>query len=139
MATLAEAVRELERLKHQRAVWMQTVEHLSIFIDQEVQPAQKGISAEGCIHSTVPQPVIQEFIDRINEEEIEPLNQQIEAIESMNVEEEETEDEGPEGKANEKPKRETTKEKNSRPAARKTGRKIRSLSKPPGRKAQGAG
>ena len=85
--TLAEAVKELERYKHERAVWMETVEHLSRFVGNELKNADAGIVAEGCVVNPVPEPVVKEFIQYINANEIDPLNKQIEALEGLAVQE----------------------------------------------------
>ena len=85
--TLAAAVKELEKFKHARSIWMETVEHLSRFVGSELKNADSAIVAEGCVVSTVPEPVIREFIQYINVNEIDPLNKQIEALEGLTVEE----------------------------------------------------
>ena len=140
--TVAETVRELERLKHQRAVWMETVEHLSRFIDRESRQADHGIAAEGCITSAVPQEVVSEFIDRINDDEIDPLNQEINALENLHVEEDENDPEGdPSQKKSPKAKAGQIKKgdvQGSGPKKRTTGR-IRKVARTPGRKSQGVG
>lgn len=92
--TVAETVRELERLKHQRAVWMDMIERLARCVDKESKKADHGIAAEGCVTNPVPQKVVREFIDRINDEEIEPLNQQILSLENLSVKEEGEEEDG---------------------------------------------
>ena len=139
--TVAETVKELERLKHQRAVWMETVEHLSKFIDKESKHADHGIAAEGCVHSSVPQEVVREFIGRIEDEEIEPLNQEIGALENLYVEEEENGEEG-DPVQEEGGKEKTSKSKKGVLQGR--GKKkgpttgVRRLARPPNRKSQGA-
>ena len=135
--TVAEIVKELEQLKHRRAVWMEMVEHLSKSIDQEVQPAQQAIVAEGCVISPVPQSVIREFIDDINESEIDPLNETIDDLEVMGVKE--TNNDEPESPkpARSKAKKETK----VRPKAVQAGKRIRAVPKPSGsarRDAKGA-
>lgn len=137
--TVAETVKELERLKHQRAVWMETVEHLSKFIDKESRQADHGIAAEGCIHASVPQDVVREFIDLINDEEIEPLNQEIGALENLHVEEEEN---GEEGDPDEEESRKKEKGKSKKGVLQGRGKKkgptagVRRLARPPKRKSQ---
>jgi hypothetical protein len=140
--TVAETVSELERLKHQRAVWMEIVEFLSRFVDKESRKADHGIDAEGCISSPVPQEAVREFIDRINEEEIEPLNQEIGALENLYVEEDEN---GPEGDPSQK-KSQKEKKGQSKKGVIKTGSKetgstarVRTLTRASGRKDQGVG
>ena len=94
--TIIEAMKELENLRHYRAVWMETVEHLARFMDKDTKKADQGISAEGCVENKVPQSVLQEFIDYINNESIKPLNVKIGAIEKLKVME--TKDENTEKK-----------------------------------------
>jgi hypothetical protein len=131
--TVAEAVRELERLTHEREIWMDIVEYLSRCLDHEA-PSGKANAyitvREG--GAKVPQVMVEKFIDRINGEEIDPLNIAIEELEGLNVYEE-TDDEDPnkatKGKAN-KPA--------NKPATRKSRKGIRAVPKPPGIKAQGS-
>ena len=94
--TLAEAVEALEQLKYQRAVWSEIVEHLARFIDAEVQEADHGIVADGCVSQHVPQEVVSEFVDMINDGKIDPLNEAIDELEGLHVVSEETEEDGPE-------------------------------------------
>jgi hypothetical protein len=132
--TLADAVRELERLRHARAVWMETVEHLSRFVGNELKNADASIVAEGCIVSSVPEPVVKEFIHYINTDEIEPLNQEIEALESLTVQE--TKHEDPETPSNDGKPPQAQKEQGPAPIG--PGKKLRAVSGAPGPKAQGA-
>lgn len=139
--TVAETVKELERLKHQRAVWMETVEHLSKCVDKESKDADHGIPAEDCISGTVPQNVIREFIDLINDEEIDPLNREIEALENLHVEEE---DNGEEGDPDKKESSKKEKGKGKKGVLQGRGKKkgsttgVRRLARPPKRKGQGS-
>lgn len=140
--TVAETVRELERLKHQRAVWMEIVDQLSKFVDKESRQADHGIAAEGCIQTTVPQETIVEFIDLINDGEIEPLNQEIAALENLQVEEEENDEEGDPGAEKAKPaKKSQSKKGRLQAGGKKKGgpARVRKLGRPPGRKNQGVG
>jgi len=140
--TVAETVQELERLKHQRAVWMETVEHLSKFIDRESRHADHGIAAEGCITSAVPQEVVSEFIERINDDEIDPLNHEIGALENLHVEEDEDGPKGdPDQKKSPKAKKGQVKKRNTQGGSKKkrTPGRIRKVARPPGRKSQSAG
>jgi len=138
--TVAETVVELERLKHQRAVWMETVEHLSKCVDRESKVADHGIPAEDCVSSVVPQDVVREFIDLINDEEIDPLNQEIEALENLHVEE----DDGEEGDPGKKESSKKEKGKRKKGVLQGRGKKkgptggVRRLARPPKRKGQGA-
>jgi len=134
--TLAAAVQELERLKHSRAIWLETVEHLAKFVDQEVRTAEQAIAAEGCVESRVPQPVIKEFIAYINQEEIEPLNEKIEEIESLTVTETKTNDPKIKESSN---RTQAQPEANEGPKIGAGGKKLRTISGHPGRKAQGVG
>jgi hypothetical protein len=94
--TLAEAVEALEQLKYQRAVWSEIVDHLARFVGDEVQIADHGIVAEGCVHPTVPQGVVGEFVEMINDGRIDPLNEAIDELEGLQVvTTEETEEDGP--------------------------------------------
>jgi len=86
-STLAEAVQELERFKQQRAVWMEVVDHLSKFVDDEVEQAQQPLHADGCVSQNVPQDVIAEIINSINEETVAPLNDGVYSLENLQVEE----------------------------------------------------
>jgi len=132
--TLANAVKELERLKHSRAVWLETVEHLSRFLDREVRTAEQGIVADGCVVNRVPQPVIREFIDYINQENIDPLNERIEAIEQLTVMETKDNDSKEQHEGGEvRPKA------NEGPKIGSSRKKLRTLPNDPGRKAQGGG
>jgi hypothetical protein len=93
--TLAEVNKRLELLKHKRAVWLEVVDHLSTCLDQEIKQAGRGIKADDCVNPTVPQPLIRGFVDEINENEIDPLNAEIEELENLFVyepKEKETED-----------------------------------------------
>ena len=83
--SFAEAMKELESLKHARAVWMEIVEHLSKCLDREVKIAENNIFAEGCVADRVPQAVIKDFIRDINEGNIDPLNEKIDSIENLTV------------------------------------------------------
>ena len=133
--TVAEAARELERLKHLRAVWMEMVEHLSKFVDQEVRRSEHCVVAEGCIENKVPQSVVKEFIAYINDQEIDPLNKKIEEIESLTVTE--TKNNEPKKKGPIRPQDAT--QTNKGPKASPGGKELGSLPGHPGRKAQGAG
>jgi hypothetical protein len=136
--TVAQAAKELERFKHERAVWMETVEHLSKFIDQEVRLAEQGIAATGCVENKVPQSIIKEFILYINEQEIEPLNVKIEEIENLTIVEtkngnqETKEAAGPIRAQVNPPAHEGSKVSTG-------GKKLRTLSGHPGRKIQSPG
>jgi hypothetical protein len=140
--TVAETVLELERLKHQRAVWMEIVEHLSKHIDREGRQANHGIKAEDCIKNVVPQSMVQEFINLVNEGEIDPLNQEIGALENLNVEEEE---DGPKGdpgkKEGAKKKKGPGKKSNTQRGgeAKRNPSRLRKVPRPPRRKNQGVG
>lgn len=139
--TVAETVRELERLKHQRSVWMETVEHLSKFIDKESRHADHGISAEGCIHTPVPQDVVLEFIERINDEEIEPLNQEIGVLENLYVEEDDGEKGDPGKKKNVKEEKGKGKKGVIQKGSKKKGSTagVRRIARPAKRKNQSIG
>lgn len=140
--TVAETVNELERLKHQRAVWMEIVEHLSKHVDKESKNADHGIAAEDCIASVVPQGVVKEFVDLINDEEIDPLNQEIDALENLYVEEEENGPEGDPGKKKgAKKKKGPLKKGGTQGSGKKKGSpaRLRKVPRPPGRKNQGVG
>jgi hypothetical protein len=139
--TVAETVQELERLKHLRAVWMETVEFLSRCVDKESRKADHGIIAEGCVSSTVPQNIVQEFLDQINEEEIDPLNIEIGALENLFVEEanDGTEPEDQNKKAKPKTEKGTLKKRKSKGSSKTPGSsgRVRTISRPTGHKAQG--
>jgi hypothetical protein len=140
--TVAETVIELERLKHQRAVWMEIVEHLSKTVDKESKNADHGIQAEDCIASVVPQEVVKEFIELINDEEIEPLNQEIGSLENLNVEEEKDGPKGdPDKKKGTKKKKGPNKKSGTQGGSQKKGvpARLRKVPRTPGRKAQGIG
>lgn len=132
--TVAEAAKELELLKHERAVWMEIVEHLSRFVDQEVRAAEVRIVAEGCVENKVPQSVITEFIQYINDQEVDPLNEQIEGIEGLVVTE--TKRNEPKAKGAIKPKASNQTDQGAKPGP--SGKKLRTISSHPGRKAQGS-
>lgn len=142
MPTVAEAFMELERLKHERAVWMEVAEFLSRFVDHEVSKADHKIKAEGCIRPEVSQKLISEFVDSINEQEIDPLNDRIQTLESLGVEEQE-DDREEEGEAN-------SRKESKKAAPRKAGgkarakperakKRIRAVPRPTKPKASGSG
>ena len=143
MSTVAQTMRELEELKHERAVWMELVEHLSRFVDHEVKQADSKIVAEGCISPHVPQELVQRFIDSINENEIEPLNESISALENLGVEQEDEQEEADE----EKPaRRKKAGKANAGKEAGKSGKgnrrakkQIRAVPKPSKTRSQNAG
>lgn len=135
MATLAEMMQELEQLRHSRAVWMETVEHLAQFIDKDTVKADRGIHAEGCSVNPVPQTVVREFIGYINQQEIAPLNKKIEAIESLSIVETKN-DKDPKGKAG-TTRGHAEKKTDGGPKIGGSGKEIRAVPKLPGIKAQG--
>jgi hypothetical protein len=121
---------------------MEMVEHLSKFVDQEVQKAEHGITAEGCIVTPVPQCVVQDFIDSINEQEIEPLNDQIEELEGLNVLEETDDGSDPGGEARpEEAQKADGGSKNPKAGGPigQSRKRIRAVPKPNGPKAQSSG
>ena len=135
--TVAEAVKELARLRNEREIWMDIVEYLSRCIDRE-SPSGKANNyitvREG--GNRVPQDMVVAFVENINEERIDPLNQTIGELEGLSVYEE-TEDDGP------KTKKKSPSKKINRQAAKSkaggTGKRIRAIPKPAGPKAQSAG
>lgn len=84
---LAEALQELEECRQRRAVWYDVVAFLSKFIDEEVREAGQGIVAEGCIGKLVPQGVLKDIVEGIEDEKIEPLNEAIGGLENLQVKE----------------------------------------------------
>lgn len=82
--TLSEALSQVESLKYSKAIWLEVIEHLRIFVDDEVRKAKKGIASDGRV---VPQSIIKEFVDRVLFEELEPLSQKIVSLEKLSVEE----------------------------------------------------
>jgi len=135
MATLAEVLRELENLRHHRAVWMELVEHLSKFVDQEVRHADQAIPAEGCVVSKVPQPIVKEFLDYINHNEITPLNIRIDEIENLGVTE--TKDDNPENQEKDTPAGKAKGKGNKAAKTPPAPKGIRVIAKPLGHKIQG--
>ena len=99
--TFSEALQKLEESKHQRAVWNEMVDFLSRFVDSEVTAAEQGIGAEDCVEKVVPQAQITAIINYIDEEHIAPLDEEIAALEQLQVVE--TEDDDSEEKAQPKP------------------------------------
>jgi len=141
--TVAEAMRELEQLKHGRAIWQETVEHLSKFVDKEVRQAEHGIVAEGCSINPVPQDAVREFINIIEEDEIEPLNTQIAALESLSVEEtkdDPTDDDGEKEAPSGKEEKEASSGEGKKGDSQKAvpAKRLRTVPRGPGRKAQGS-
>jgi hypothetical protein len=136
--TVAEALKELSRLRNEREIWMDIVEYLSRCIDRE-SPSGKANAyitvREG--GNRVPQDMVVGFVENINEERIDPLNQMIEELESLNVYEE-TEDDGPEGKKKKTPSKKANKQA-AKPKAGSTRKRIRAIPKPAGPKAQSTG
>jgi hypothetical protein len=94
--SLAEVVDKIENLKHSRAIWLEVLDHLRIFVVDEVHKVVKGIESNG---RPVPQSVVKEFVDRILAEEIGPMDHQIQVLEELSVEEKRN-DEGKSAKKN---------------------------------------
>ena len=139
MSTVAETLRELESLKHDRAIWMDVVEFLSKCVDHEVKPADNVIKAADCMTTIVPQSTIQSVIDRINEEEIDPLNERIHALENLGVEQEENDEE--KSTRDKTAKKASTGKKVGKAGkqARSTKKRIRAVPRPPKQKSEHAG
>jgi len=91
--TLAEAMRKLEDSKYRRVVWNEIVRIISQFVDSETRKADSGIGADGCTSQVVPQEIIQQVIDEVNVEKIEPLEEYISYFENLTVEETDVEQE----------------------------------------------
>ena len=136
MATLSELMRDLERLRHSRAVWMETLEHLAQFLDKDTIKADRGIRAEGCSVNPVPQAVVREFVSYINQQEIAPLNQQIDTIENLNIMETSNDQNDPQGKDSPRSKN-TAPEAKPGPKIGSIGKTIRAIPKSTGGKASG--
>lgn len=83
--TLAEAFQNLQEVKQELAVWNELVDYLSQHVDWEVQPADKVITAEGCVVRHVPQDVIREIIQRLESDYVKPLMEKIQDLESVQV------------------------------------------------------
>lgn len=133
--TVAEAVKELDKLRNEREIWMDIVEYLSRCIDRE-SPSGKANAfitvREG--GTKVPQPMVEDFVRNINEDKIDPLNSSIEELEGFNVYEETNDNEPTRKKTKSKANKQATKPKVG--GARK---KIRAVPKPPGTKAESSG
>ena len=83
MATLQEALRTLDRLKHEQAVWFEVVEFLSKFVDSDMRAADAHIESPEA--GQVPQQVIADTIKTINKEKINPLGEKIDTVSNINV------------------------------------------------------
>lgn len=87
MRSLVEAVKELERLKEELAVWSEIMEHLRTFVDSDVALAKAGIAIEKNSRRLVPQQVVVEIAHRITTEKIAPISGQIYELEQLQVSE----------------------------------------------------
>ena len=90
--TVAEALRGLEIHKLERVVWMEVVNFLSAFVDEEVRKANRLMGADDCLAETVPQDLIKALIKEVNDKRIAPLNQKVDALEGLQVQEETNDD-----------------------------------------------
>lgn len=118
--TLGEMLQELEQHRYDAAVWAMLVNKLCTYLDQDKhRQADAGLKVKGCSETYVPASVFERIIERLNEEEIEPLNEKIADIEGFSVE-------SNDGDKEERGKKTGAKDK---VAKRKGGRKGRTRSK----------
>lgn len=87
MKSLVEAVKELELLKEQLAVWSEVMDHLSTFVDSDVALAKAGIAIEKNSKRIVPQHVVVEIARSITTEKIAPISGKILELEQLPVSE----------------------------------------------------
>ena len=90
---LKEVLKRLDQQRFTLSVWQEVINHLSKTVSVGETQASEAIVAENCSATTVPEDVVQQVIDSIMEKEVNPLIQQIEAVENLTVEEETTNDE----------------------------------------------
>jgi hypothetical protein len=127
--TLAEAFDKVEKLRHTRSIWLEVVDHLRAFVDDEVRKASKGISSDG---KMVPQQIVREFITGVLTTELHPLNEQIEHLENLYVEEK-VHDKVEQHEANAKESSEGTKEEGKAPDQTNRPAGKRTISSPKGK------
>lgn len=84
--TLAEAIQMLNEYKYRRAIWMEVVNFLARYVDDEVSQAEAVMQTEDCLEVKVPQEFIYRIIEDINKKHIAPLSAQIEDVEGCSVE-----------------------------------------------------
>ena len=82
--TLADLMAELNECRHQQQIYMELVNFLSTFVDDEVQRAERSMVTDGL--GRVPTELVQQAIDVLNEERIDPLTEKIESIQAIDVE-----------------------------------------------------
>lgn len=82
--TLADLVAELNECRHRQQIYMELTGFLSTFVDDEVQQAERSMVTDGL--GKVPSGLIQEAIDVLNEERIDPLTEKIESIQAIDIE-----------------------------------------------------
>lgn len=86
--TLAEAMKELESQRQERAIWSEIENHLAGFLDHEtLGNSDRGVPTEGCVAPHVPQDVLKAFLQRMKESEIDPLEKKIRGLENLKIEE----------------------------------------------------
>lgn len=84
-----EVMKRLEYYRYELAVWSNIESHLCSLIDRDDhRVSNAALQVAGCSEAYVPQDIVQGVIDRIREEEIEPLTGKITEIESLSVEDE---------------------------------------------------
>jgi len=84
---LKEVLKRLDEQKFTLAVWQEIINHLSKTVSVGETQATEAIGTENCSAPIVPEVIVQQVIDHIIDKEVNPLVQQIEAVENLTVEE----------------------------------------------------
>jgi hypothetical protein len=84
MSTLAEALAKLNGAKHRQQIYMELVNFLSKFVEDEVHKPDVTMVTEGL--GAVPQDLLREVLDELNKDRIDPLSEMIESIQGLSVE-----------------------------------------------------
>jgi chromatin remodeling complex protein RSC6 len=91
--TLAEVLQKLEKLKYELSVWTLLENKLCPYLDMDKhRRAEAGLRVTGCSEDRVPVEVFERIIETIRSENINPIADQIEEIEQLNVQESEEEE-----------------------------------------------
>jgi len=83
--TFQEAFQKLEDGRLRRAVWTQIVDFLGRCVSSEVKEARDKIVPDGCIAKEVPEELIREILQEIEADKIAPLDEEIGALETLEV------------------------------------------------------
>lgn len=97
--TVAEALKQLTALEARRAVWQELVNYLRRFVQDEVSRPDSSIATDQGV--PVGQDVVRELIEEMVEQQIDPLSQEIAAIQGRPIGVEEVDAEKDQGQASE--------------------------------------